>query len=234
MDITLTGLTGELLVVLEIDTGLLGAVVGDELLKTFLDAVGHDGTDQGILILHIDGDHHGLLVDIAVDPLVEELNDPGLGFRQLEGIELVGLFFLTTEETAEGISKTALGTAPPRTLLLVLQIVVIGHHTGGVLLMDLNGEERGLEIDGVHQIGIERREQGLGAATKGTTEVDTEGAGQGSQTACALAAGELGGELHRATVVVGDAQGQDAGDDKGGGKHLVIETLVLLQSFPDL
>ena len=234
MDIALTGLTGEFLVVLEIDTGLLGAVVGDELLEALLDTVGHDGTDQRILILDIDGDHHGLLVDIAVDPLVEELDNLGLGFRQLEGIELVGLFFLTTEETADGLTETALGTAPPRTLLLVLQIVVVGHHTGGVLLVDLNGEQRGLEIDGVHQIGIERREQGLGAATEGTAEVDTEGAGQGSQTACALRTGELRGELHSTTVVVGDAQGQDAGDDKGGGKHLVIETLVLLQSFPDL
>lgn len=234
MDIALTGLTGELLVILEIDTGLTGAVVGDELLQAFLHAVGHDGTDQGILVLDIDGDHHGLLVDIAVDLLIEELDDTGLGLRQLEGIEGLDLFLLTAEETADGLSETALGGAPPGTLLLVLQIVVVGHHTGGVLLMDLNGEQRSLEIDGVHQVGIERREEGLGTATEGSTKVDTEGAGQGGQATGGLRTGELWGKLHRATVVVGDAEQKETGDYEGCWEHLIVETLVFLQSFPDL
>lgn len=96
MDIALTGLTGELLVILEIDTGLLGAVVGDELLQTLLHAVGHQGTDERILILHVNRDDHGLLVDIARHFLVEELRNIGLLLRELEGVDGVGLFLLLT------------------------------------------------------------------------------------------------------------------------------------------
>jgi len=49
------GLTKEFLIVLEIDTGLTGAIVGDELLQTGLHTIGHRSTDEGILISDIDG-----------------------------------------------------------------------------------------------------------------------------------------------------------------------------------
>ena len=101
MDIALTGLTGELLVILKIDTGLTGAVVGDELLQAFLHAVGHQSTDQRILINHIDGDDHGLLVDIARHFLGKELRNTGLLLRELEGVDGVGLLLILTAKQTE-------------------------------------------------------------------------------------------------------------------------------------
>ena len=117
---------------------------------------------------------------------------------------------------------------------MVLQIVVVRDTLGAVFLTDHHGEERGLEIDGVHQVGIERRKEGLGTATEGSTKVDTKGAGQGGQATGGLRTGELWGKLHRATVVVGDAEQKETGDYEGCWEHLIVETLVFLQSFPDL
>ena len=212
MDIALTGLTGELLVILEIDTGLPGAVVGDELLQTLLHAVGHQGTDERILIRHVNRDDHGLLVDIARHFLGKELRNTGLLLRELEGVDGVGLFlFLAAKETEE----TTDGRRPPRTTLVVLQVVVVRDALGTVFLTNHHGEERGLEIDGVHQVRIKRREQGLGTSTEGSTKVHSKRAGQRSQTAGGLRTGELWGELHRTMIVVGDAQKQETHDYEG-------------------
>lgn len=98
---------------------------------------------------------------------------------------------------------------------MVLQVVVVRDALSTVFLTDLHGEERGLEIDGVHQIRIERREQGFRAVTQGTTEIDSERAGQRGQTTCTFRTGELWRELHRTTVVVGDAQKQETHDYEG-------------------
>jgi len=98
------GLTKEFLIVLEIDTGLTGAIVGDELLQTGLHTVGHRGTDEGILVSDVDGDDHGLLIDVADNILVDGLHDFGLFLGQFEGVDLrARLLFLVTKKTEESL-----------------------------------------------------------------------------------------------------------------------------------
>ena len=109
--ITITGLlifglgfAKEFLIVLQIDTGLTSAIVGDELLQTSLHTISHRGTDEGILIGDVDGDDHGLLIDVADNILVDGLHDVGLFLGQFEGVDLrAGLLFLITKETEESL-----------------------------------------------------------------------------------------------------------------------------------
>ena len=83
------GLDIELLIVLQVLTGLAGAVVGDELLQTCLDGVGNSGTDEGVLVGNLNGDDEGLLIDITLDTAIDGSGDSGLTFGQTEGIDIL-------------------------------------------------------------------------------------------------------------------------------------------------
>ena len=97
------GLDKEFLIILEIDTGLRRTVVGDEFLQTGLHRVSQCGTDQRILIGHVDGYHEGLLVDITDYILINGLGNIGLLLSQFERIDLrYFLFLFCTKETEEG------------------------------------------------------------------------------------------------------------------------------------
>ena len=120
--ITRLGLGSYLTVVLQIDTGLTGAVVCDELLQTGLDRVGHVRTNHCILIRDIDGDDHRLLVDIADNILIDGLDNLGLILGQTKRIDFfVHLFFLALEDAEKGLHTSS----PPRGLLFLTEIVVV-------------------------------------------------------------------------------------------------------------
>ena len=96
--ITLLRLSTDLLVILQVDACLAGAIVCDEALQACLYRVGHGGSNQRVLVCDIDGDDHRLLVDIANDLLADGLNDLSLFLRQFEGVDLLILQLLFPEQ----------------------------------------------------------------------------------------------------------------------------------------
>lgn len=84
------------------------------------------------------------------------------------------------EEAGYAPDDSADGRTPPGALLLVQQVVVIGHLILILIAANLDGEKAGLEIDRVHEIRIQRREKGFAAST-GSSHTQPETGCQGTQ-----------------------------------------------------
>ena len=103
---------------------------------------------------------------------------------------------------------------PPRAFLLFQQIVVIGHLTLVLITAHLDREEAGLEIDGVHEVGVERGEEGFTAATSGT-HTQTKAGSQGAEVVTTTGATQLGSKHHLTAIGIGQAESIDTGHNKG-------------------
>ena len=158
--IALFGLGKDFLIVFQILADFRGTIIGDKCLQTSFYRVSHRSTDHRILIGDIDGDNHGLVIDIADDILINGLAYVCLFLGQTERINLVFRRLRVFEETDYELLCSFNSRTPPRGFLLVLEIGVIRHRAVGLalLLVALDGdrhlEEGSLEVNTVHQIRI--------------------------------------------------------------------------------
>ena len=88
---------------------------------------------------------------------------------------------------------------------MMLQVIVIGHGGVIVLALHLDGEERSLEGYTVHQVGIERRKNGIDSIVI-TTQIDAKITGQrGQSTATPIATREFRRQLDLTPIIIGNA-----------------------------
>ena len=90
--VPLLGFLIEFLAVGQVDAGLAGAVVSDEVLQAYLYGVRHGGGNERVLVGDIDGDDHGLIVNVAYHFASHDFHDSHLLLGQAEGVDLGALF----------------------------------------------------------------------------------------------------------------------------------------------
>ena len=159
--IFLQGFLGELLIVVNIYTGFLGAIVDDVFLQVYLCRVSQGLAYQRILCLCENGDDSCLLVDGHLDVVPDDAGNVKVWFRQIIGVEFLlaaGIFFGFTlcppKEEVENF-------CPPRILTVFSQVGrIIGVNLPiGTLHVDFEKTIHKLVV--FHQVGIEQGGNGV-------------------------------------------------------------------------
>ena len=95
---------------------------------------------------------------------------------------------------------------PQGVALTVSQILVIRHCLVVTVALDLDLKQRRRKIQRLHQVGIQRRGDGIRLLASATTQVYPKGTNQGSQCPDTVAGARLRHEGHLTLVIVGVAQ----------------------------
>ena len=157
--------------------------------------------------------------------------------REAEGVDFLGGTRLdiggiaAREEAGDASNDSANSRAPPGALLLLQQVVVIGHLLGVLVATHLDREEAGLEVNGVHEVGVQRGVEGLTAITHGAY-AESEVGGEGTEGVAAAAGAELGGELDFTAIGAGQAEGIDTSHDESDAKDHKIEPETATNGVP--
>ena len=212
--------------VVQVNAGLLCAIVDDKLLEFAHDGIGQLGGNERVLRGGRYGDNVGLLVHHTIDTTRYTLDYLVLGLGQLERIGTIVFVGIEMFDLGETRLHLQHHLGPERSLTFLRQVIHIAALERTVYRLHLHLHHRHEEVGGLNQVGIKLRCDGIGGVH--TAQVHAEHTSHAAKsTHIAATVGILGGQHNADLIIARDAQHNARSEGEGEHEREDVPPLAL-------